>query len=111
MAQSEWVKDPDAVLDYKFDWKALTNGSGISDWLGAAETINAVENTGWTITITPVTASPLTKDSSARSDSDTSVTVWLSGGLAETEYKVACEIVTSGGRTDERTMKIKCEER
>ena len=106
MAQSEWVKDPDAVLDYKFDWAALTNGSGSSDWLAAGETIS-----DHTITITPVTASPLTKDSSAETDANTSVTVWLSGGLAGSEYKVACLIETSASRTDERTLKIKCEER
>ena len=106
MAQSEWVKDPDAVLDYKFDWKALTNNTGSSDWLAAGETIAS-----HTITVTPVTLSPLTVDSSAETDVDTSVTVWLSGGLAGTEYGVACEIVTSASRTDERTMRIKCEER
>lgn len=106
MPQSEWVKDPDAVLDWKFDWKALTNGSDKSDWLAAAETIAS-----HTITITPVTTSPLTKDSSAQTDTNTSVTVWLSAGLAGTEYKVACEIVTSAARTDERTIKIKVEQR
>jgi len=110
MAQSEWVKDPAAVLDYKYDWKALTNGreGATSDWLASGETIAS-----HVITITPVTASPLTKDSSTQTDdANTSVTVWLSGGLASTEYKVACKIVTSApARTDERTMKIKCEER
>jgi hypothetical protein len=50
-------------------------------------------------------------DSSSRTDANTSVTVWLSSGLAGTEYDVACEIVTSAARTDERTMKIKVEER
>jgi hypothetical protein len=109
MPQSEWVKDPDAVLDYKFDWKASTNGSGNSDWLGAAETIIA----GFDITITPVTTSPLTEDSSARTDANTSVTVWLSGGLAGTEYGVTCSIVTDNAtaRKDDRTMMIKVEER
>ena len=106
MAQSEWIKDPDAVLDYKFDWAALTNGTGSSDWLGAGETIADHE-----ITISPVTTLPLTLDSSAETDVDTSVTVWLSGGLAGTEYSVACLIETTAARTDERTMKIKCEER
>lgn len=106
MAQSEWVKDPDAVLDYKFDWMASTNGSGSSDWLAALETIAS-----HTITISPVTVPPLVADSSTETDTDTSVTVWLSGGLAGEEYKVECEVVTSGSRTDERTMKIKCEER
>ncbi len=106
MAQTEWIKDPDSVLDYKFDFAASTNGTGSSDWLSAGETIS-----DHTITVTPVTASPLTVDSSAETDVDTSVTVWLSGGLAGTEYDVACLIETSASRTDERTMKIKCEER
>ena len=108
MAQSEWVKDPDAVLDYKFDWAAETNGTGSSDWLAAGETIALASHT---ITVTPVTLSPLTVDSSSQTDANTSVTVWLSGGLAGTEYSVACLIETSASRTDERTMKIKCEER
>jgi len=102
MAQTEWIKDPDAVLDYKFDWKALTNGSGDSDWLGAGETISAH-------TIDADVG--ITVDSSVATDANTSVTVWLSGGTAGTEYRVRCEIETSGSRTDERTMKIKCEER
>ena len=102
MAQSEWIKDPDAVLDYKYDWKALTNGSGTSDWLAAGETIN-------THTIDADTG--ITVGSSAQTDANTSVTVWLSKGTAGTEYWVRCEIVTSGSRTDERRIKIKCEER
>lgn len=108
MPQSEWIKDPAAVLDYKYDWAPLTNGraGATSDWLAAGETILS-----HVIAITPVTASPLTKDSSSETNANTSVTVWLSGGLAGTEYKVACRIVTSLARTDERTMKIKCEER
>jgi hypothetical protein len=102
MAQSEWVKDPDAVLDYKFDWKALTNGTGTSDWLAAGETISAhVIDADAGITV----------DSSAATDANTSVTVWLSGGTAGVEYLVRCEIDTSASRTDERTMKIKVEER
>ena len=102
MAQSEWIKDPDAVLDYKFDWAAETNGSGTSDWLAAGETITAH-------TIDADTG--IVVDSSAATDANTSVTVWQSGGTAGTEYKVRCEIVTTAARTDERTMKVKVEER
>ena len=106
MARSEWIKDPDAILDYKWDWAASTNSTGDSDWLAAGETIS-----DHTITVTPVTLSPLTVDSSAETDASTSVTAWLSGGLAGTEYRVACEIETTASRTDERRIKIKCEER
>jgi len=97
-----FLKDPDAVLDYKFDWKALTNGSGTSDWLQSAETISSH---------TIDADSGITVDSSALSDANTSVTVWLSGGTAGTDYAVRCEIDTSASRTDERTMTIKCRER
>lgn len=97
-----FLKDPDAVLDYKFDWKALTNGSGTSDWLATAETIDS-------FTIDADTG--ITVDSSAKSDGDTSVTVWLSGGTAGTDYAVRCEIETTLSRTDERTMTIQCRER
>ena len=97
-------KDVDAVLDYKFDWKGLTNGSSgaQSDWLQSGETI-----TEKTITVDD----GITQDSSSLTDSNTSVTVWLSGGTAGQKYNVACRIVTSEGRTDERTIRIHVKER
>ena len=101
MADS-FLKDPDATLDYKFDWKALTNGSGSSDWLQSGETISSH---------TIDADSGITVDSSAQTDTNTSVTVWLSGGTAGTNYAVRCEIVTSAARTDERTMTIQVVER
>lgn len=97
-----FLKDPDATLDYKFDWKALTNGTGTSDWLATAETISSH---------TMDADTGITVDSSALSDANTSVTVWLSGGTAGVDYSVRCEIVTSASRTDERTMTIECRER
>jgi len=98
----KFIKDPSAVLDYKYDWAALTNGTGSSDWLAAGETIA-------TRTVTVETG--ITKDSDAITDANTSVTVWLSGGTAGTEYTVACLIVTSAGRTDERSILIQVEDR
>lgn len=105
MARTKWRKDPSAILDFKFDWAPLTNNrdGATSDWLGPTETIIS-----FTITISPV---GLTEDSSSRTDSNTSVTVWLSSGTDGIEYEVTCQIVTSEGRTDERTMRIKVENR
>ena len=97
-----FIKDPDAVLDYKFDWKADTNGNGTSDWLQSGETLSSH---------TIDADSGITVDSSALSDTNTSVTVWLSGGTAGTDYAVRCEVVTSASRTDERTMMIAVRER
>ena len=85
------LKDPSAVLDYAFDW---------SGWLAAAETI-----TDHTITAdTGITVDSSTEDAGK-------VTVWLSGGTAGINYKVACKITTSAGRTDERTIWIKVVDR
>ena len=92
MIEKWFIKDPDAVLDYAFDWEEY--------WLESGETIAS-----HTITV----PTGITKDSD--SELDGIVTVWLSGGTAESTYDVACEIVTTNGRTDERTISIICNER
>lgn len=85
-----WRKDPEATLDYHIDWSA---------WLDD-DTISTVT---WTVPtgLTQVTATYTT----------TVATVWLSGGTAGEEYQVACAITTAGGRTDERTIRIRAENR
>ena len=94
------LKDPSAVLDYVFDWK--------EEWLATGETIAVDSETGEKlITITADTG--ITVDS--WTEDDGKVTVWLSGGTAGINYKVACKITTSAGRTDERTIWIKVVER
>ena len=100
---ANFKKDPDAVLDFAFDWAPLTNGrnGAKSNWLASGEVIATVEDTRQ-YTITAQTG--ITVDSSSATD-DT-VTVWLSGGTANTWYTLACKIVTNAGRTDERTMNI-----
>lgn len=90
---ADYIKDPDAVLDYKFDW---------SDWLAVGETISTAS-----VTVT----SGITKDSDSITDTNTSVTVWLSGGTESMLYKATCRITTSDSRTDDRTISIICTER
>jgi hypothetical protein len=41
----------------------------------------------------------------------TVTTVWLSGGVAGTDYLVTVRIVTDGGRTDERSLTIRVRQR
>lgn len=88
MAAPVYFKDPDAVLDFVVDW---------ATWLGAD-----------TISGTPVWTVPagLTKDS--QSNTTTTATAVISGGTAGTDYAVGCKIATAGGRTDERTLIIRC---
>jgi len=77
------TKDPNAVLDYTLDW---------SDWL-EADTIAA---STWTVD------AGLTKNSD--SFTDTTTTVWLSGGTAGQVYEALNRIVTAGGRTADRVL-------
>lgn len=81
---SRFRKDPDAIKDYHFDW---------SDWLEDGDSIDSY-------TITP--SSGITVDSD--SESGGIVTVWLSGGTADTSATVTCRIVTTEGRRDDKTM-------
>ena len=91
MAHSKhFAKDPNAVLDYEFDW---------TPWLSPGETISS-----HTITVTGVTL-----DSSTAST--TSVVAWVSAGTVSTSATVACRIVTSEARTDERTITLRIGQR
>ena len=90
---SSFLKDPDAVLDYKWDW---------SDWLASGETISSH-------TIPTVTG--ITLDSSSETDTDTSVTAWYSSGTALIDYDVTCQIVTSDSREDDRTITLQVRDR
>ena len=89
MARS-FVKDPNAVLDYEWDWSA---------WLGtdtiASHTVTA--------------ATGLTVDSSTATS--TAVTAWLSGGSVGASYAVTCHVVTAAGREDDRTVTVTVMER
>lgn len=86
----QFTKDPDATLDYSIDW---------SKWL-AGDTILTSE---WSVPtgLTQVNVSNTT----------TKATVWLSGGSAGQSYTVTNRIITAGGRTDERSIIIRVENR
>jgi hypothetical protein len=99
------IKDPQAVLDYKWDFKPLTHGveGAASDYLAAAETITAA-------TVTAPTG--LTVDSYSVTDTGTSVTAWISGGTVDTDYSVVCHITSSvTPRVDDRTLIVQVRQR
>jgi len=101
---NEFLKDPNEVLDYKFDWAAETNNSvvGATNWLEDDETISS-----YTVTA----EAGITKDSDSKEDLNTSIVVWLSGGTAGLDYNVVCQVLTNKGRTGERTIVIRVRER
>jgi len=98
------IKDPSAILDYKWDFKPLTHlvDGAASDYLDTAETI---------VTATVTASTGIVIDSSSITDSSTSVSAWISGGTDTTEYTIVCRIVTSSGRTDERSLVIRVTQR
>lgn len=87
----DYTKDPDAVLDWVFDW---------TPWLGASETISTS-----TFILTP----GITKNSDTKTASTT--TIWLSGGSAGKPYRITNRIVTNQGRTDDRSITIRVTDR
>lgn len=98
-------KDPDAELDYIFDWAPKSNDMGLSDWLSDGETI-----VSHTVEIAPV---GLTKISSNIVNGGTSVQIWLDGGTVGIDYTVTCSIVTSNNppRKDDRSFIVQVKER
>ena len=115
---TSYIKDPDSILDYVFDWKGLTNGNGTSDWLQSAENITGA--TGVTVTIqgseSPISLA-LSTGSAGNGDGfnvisgATAVRVWLKDGTIGERYTVSCRIMTDQNRTDERSMRIQCASR
>lgn len=83
-----YKKDPDAVLDYSFDWSEYLTPLG--------DTISSV---------TWVTSSGLTKVS--QSNTPTTATAFVSGGVEGSTETLTCRIVTAGGRTDDRSINLK----
>jgi len=77
-------KDPNSVIDYTLDWAA---------WLDT-DTISSSSWTGDGVTI------------SSSSDTSTTATAFVSGGTVNTQATATCQVVTAGGRTDERSIAI-----
>ena len=88
---STFLLDPDATLDFDFSWQA---------WLADDETIVTHEIL--------IASGQVTVDSS--SESDGVVTAWLSSAEPR-RARVTCRIVTSQGRTDDRTITLNVTER
>lgn len=83
--------DPDARLDWRWDWSA---------WLTDGDTITTA-----TVTDTTGAAEPTIVVGDVSHD-DTSVTVWLSGGVDRQQARLTCHIATAQGRADDRTLRL-----
>lgn len=84
--------DPQAKLDYGWDW---------SDWLDTGDTITA---STWTITPTGPTLTDSTHDT-------TTTTVWVAGAVLGVDYTLTNHITTVEGREDDRSHGLHCTNR
>jgi len=90
----EFVKDANAVLDYEINW---------STWLGT----DTIATSTWTLTgESGITIGNGANGAPAPTNTTIKATVWLIGGVAGIGHLVTNRIVTAGGRTDERSLKI-----
>jgi hypothetical protein len=90
----QFDKDPDATVDYGFDW---------SGWLKTDE----ITSSNWSLT--PDEPDGLSIEDNAYTSSTT--TVWLSKGIVAHVYTVTNQIATLAGRTDRRSFLIAVVER
>lgn len=88
-----FIKDPDSILDYTFDW---------APWLGPTDTITL---STW------IVESPLVSESGGESQTPTTTTLFVSGGVHGTSYDVTNSITTLGGRKTDRTIELRVRNR
>lgn len=94
------TKDPDARLDYAWDWSA---------WLVESETIIDHDVTAVSGGMTVDEPDGVAIDGT--DEDDGIVTAWVSGGITGTSARLTCHVVTSDGREDDRTRTITIRER
>lgn len=82
-----YIKDPDAISDYAWDWASFLGSDTItiSMWLIDSADLIIVTD----------------------SNDATTTTVRLFGGILETSYTVTNRIVTGDGRTNDRSFRIR----
>ena len=86
-----YAKDPNANLDYGWDWSA---------WLAPGDTIvshSIIIDSGDVILGT-------------HSNTTTTVTAWFSGGTVDTQATVTARITTAQGRIDDRSIILSVED-
>lgn len=89
----EYTKDPQADLDFRFLWAGWLDG-------------DTIDSSSWAVQ----SGSGITMHDDAIDGTDT--IVWLSGGnVADVRWTVTNTIVTAAGRTEERTLAVKVENR
>lgn len=94
MAFETWeaTKDPDEVKDYGLNW---------ADRLAEAE--DTLSSSAWSV----VTGGVALVLSSPSFEATGKTTIWVAGGTLGVTYELLNRVVTSGGRTYDKTMRLK----
>jgi len=103
------AKDPSDILDYKTDFANTTNGGSEEDFLEAGELISDVSvvvPSGINLHDGITEYNGVTRPAAQATDTDTSVTFWLSGGTHLDNYIVTVTITTTADRIVERSRLI-----
>lgn len=90
--KKSFIKDPEAVLDFGFNWKPDNQ-----PWLAPGEIIISSQ---WVV----VPAGELSVQSDCFTDNTT--TVWLEDGILGRKYTVVNHITTNLGREDDRSFTV-----
>jgi hypothetical protein len=88
------IKDPNATLDYVVDF---------TDWIEETASNDKITSVQW---IVPTGLSMM-----RQSFTETTATVWLSGGTVKKVYQVTCRITTDGGRIEDFSFELQCAEK
>lgn len=95
------LQDPSDVLDWTFDHATfLDDGGSPSD---------TISTSSWSVS--PSSGSPATPTVASASNTATTATVFVSGLERGGIYQVANTIVTLGGRTLQRSITVRCEDK
>lgn len=93
-----FTKDPQAKKNYTLDWSGAAPGPRLTDG-------DTITTSTWTVPvgITEGDPSPATK-------TDTTTTIWLSGGTLGTVYKITNHVVTAQGIEDDWSFQVLIED-
>jgi hypothetical protein len=87
-----FVKDPGDTLDYQIDF---------TDWLDG----DTISSSSWAVSPTGPTLS-----AQSVNGPNTITTCWVAGGTHGKDYQLTNTIVTTGGRTKQKSMTIQVRE-
>jgi hypothetical protein len=88
---SVFAKDPQSEVDFSLDW---------TDWITSGEVITSAL---WSIDPSDVSAPTL----GASQSSGSVQSVYVSGGVPGSRYRLSCQIQTDAGRTADRSLTLR----